>query len=101
MATEANCERLFSIAERLLSRGRHNLKEARVDLALFVKGNWADHNGRDLYRSVHEYVMQSILSPPSTSSTSTEPEPVSVDSDPDSDSDSGSGSDSASDELSD
>ena len=94
-ATEANCERLFSIAERLLSRGRHNLKEARVDLALFVKGNWADHNDRDLYRSVHEYVMQSILSPPS--STSIEPEPVSVDSDPDSDSD----SDSASVELSD
>ena len=90
MATEANCERLFSMAERLLSRGRHNLKEERVDLALFVQANWADHNDRDLYRSVHGYVMESILSP-STSSTSIEPELVSVDSDSDSDCDSASG----------
>jgi hypothetical protein len=87
MATEANCERLFSMAERVLSRGRHNLKEERVDLALFVNGNWADHNDRDLYRSVHNYVMERILSPStSTSSMSAGPELLSMDSDSDSDS---------------
>ena len=56
------------------------MKEERLDLlALFVNGNWKDHNDLGMYRSVHQHVMESILAPSDSASATSATGLVSAD----------------------